>query len=71
MSKLRKLNLAQRARAKTKLSQRAFANLIGVTNVSVARWETGGPKPRGTARSLLRLIEAHPRITQRVLSEPE
>ena len=59
--KRRSMNLARRARATTRMSQRAFAELIGVSFVSVARWETGVVVPRGAVRSLLRLIEANPR----------
>lgn len=61
------INLARRARSTTRLSQRAFAELIGVSFVSVARWETGAVVPRGAVRSLLRLIEANPRQAIEIL----
>tara|TARA_R110002072_G_scaffold297929_2_gene471205 strand:- start:1384 stop:1584 length:201 start_codon:yes stop_codon:yes gene_type:complete len=66
---LREPNLAQRARAKTQLTQRAFADLISVSFVTIARWETDKVCPTGAAFSLLKLVEAHPKNALRVLKD--
>jgi len=49
------------------VSQRSFAKLIGATNAAISRWESGKLNPSGIARSLLVLIEKHPRLVERVL----
>lgn len=59
--------LARRARDGTGLSQRTFAKLLGVTNVSVARWESGAVEPKGAVLALLRLVEADPERAASVL----
>lgn len=55
------MNLAQRARKATSLSQRAFATLLGVSRSQVTRWETGSMKPSAAAESLLLVTAACPR----------
>jgi DNA-binding XRE family transcriptional regulator len=55
------LNLPQQARIAVGLSQRRFAELIGVSRSVVERWEAGKP-PSGAAASLLQLTAKHPEV---------
>lgn len=59
--------LALRARTATGLTQEDFAVLIGCDRVTVANWETGRRPPSRLSASLLRLIEAHPKLAVRTL----
>lgn len=61
------LNLAQRARMATGLSQRVLARRLGVSRATYERWEMGS-KPSAMACKLLRLLELHPQF---VLDELE
>lgn len=47
-------------RAKLKLSQSAFAGLMGVSVRTVQDWEQGRRKPSGPAAALLRIAEQKP-----------
>lgn len=49
-------------RTKLKLSQAAFAGLMGVSLRTVQDWEQERRKPSGPALSLLRIAEQHPDI---------
>ena len=49
-------------REKLKLSQSAFASLMGVSTRTVQDWEQGRRKPQGPAKSLLRVAEQHPEV---------
>jgi len=49
-------------RAKLKLSQSAFAGLMGVSLRTVQDWEQGRRKPSGPAAALLRIAEQKPKI---------
>ena len=49
-------------REKLKLSQSAFASLMGVSTRTIQDWEQGRRKPRGPAKSLLRVAEQHPEV---------
>jgi putative transcriptional regulator len=49
-------------RQKLKLSQSAFASLMGVSSRTLQDWEQGRRKPQGPAKSLLRIAEQHPEI---------
>lgn len=51
-------------RAKTGLSQSAFAKSIGVALGTLQGWEQGRRRPDGPARVLLALIDKKPRIVQ-------
>jgi putative transcriptional regulator len=53
---------AQVIRAKLKLSQSAFAGLMGVSLRTVQDWEQGRRKPSGPAATLLRIAEQKPEI---------
>jgi putative transcriptional regulator len=49
-------------RQKLKLSQMAFANLMGVSVRTLQDWEQGRRSPKGPAKSLLRVAEQNPEI---------
>jgi len=49
-------------RKKLKLSQSAFASLMGVSPRTIQDWEQGRRRPQGPAKSLLRIAEQHPEI---------
>ena len=49
-------------RMQLKLSQAAFAGLMGVSLRTVQDWEQGRREPSGPAKSLLRIAEQHPEV---------
>jgi putative transcriptional regulator len=49
-------------RKKLKLSQSAFAGLMGVRLRTVQDWEQGRRKPSGPAEALLRIAEQKPEV---------
>jgi putative transcriptional regulator len=49
-------------REKLKLSQAAFASLLGVSSRTIQDWEQGRRQPQGPAKSLLRIAESRPEI---------
>jgi putative transcriptional regulator len=49
-------------RARLKLSQAAFAGLMGVSLRTVQDWEQGRRKPSGPALALLRIAEQKPEV---------
>jgi putative transcriptional regulator len=53
---------AKTIRKKLKLSQLAFAGLMGVSPRTIQDWEQGRREPQGPAKSLLRIAEQHPEI---------
>ena len=54
-------------RARTGLSQAAFARSIGVAKGTLVNWEQRRRRPEGPARVLLALIDKDPTIVQRTL----
>ncbi len=54
-------------RARTGLSQSAFARSIGVAKGTLLQWEQRRRRPQGPARVLLALIDKDPGIVQRML----
>lgn len=46
----------RRLRARLGLTQRAFAEELGVRQQTVSEWETGVYRPRGASARLLRLV---------------
>lgn len=52
----------QEIRARLKLSQAAFAGLMGVSLRTVQDWEQGRRKPSGPAEALLRIAEQRPEV---------
>lgn len=55
-------------RAKTKLSQSAFATRFGFSVRTLQEWEQGREEPTGAARSLLKVIAHDPDAVARALS---
>lgn len=53
---------AQDIRKKLHLSQSFFASMMGVSVRTVQDWEQGRRKPKGPAKSLLRIVEQHPEV---------
>lgn len=65
--KLQKRELKQPApakeiRAHLKLSQMAFAGLMGVSLRTVQDWEQGRREPNGAAKTLLRIAQQYPEV---------
>ncbi len=54
-------------RARTGLSQAAFARSIGVARGTLLNWEQRRRRPEGPARVLLALIDKDPQIVQKTL----
>ena len=52
----------QEIRKRLKLSQAAFAGLMGVSLRTVQDWEQGRREPSGPAKSLLRIAEQYPDV---------
>lgn len=67
MSLVTDSELAWRARAATRLSQRAFARAIGAHPTTVAEWESGRGRLSRLTRALLQLVAADGRLALRVL----
>lgn len=57
---------ALEARRKTHLNQNQFAARIGVGLGTVRNWEQGRTTPKGTAATLLDLIDKDPKILEKV-----
>lgn len=53
-------------RTKLKLSQAAFAGLMGVSVRTIQDWEQGRRKPSGPAVALLRIAEQKPDVFMRL-----
>ncbi len=51
------------------VSQRAFAAMLGVSNRTLQDWEQGRRIPTGPAMNLLRLYEAMPEATAKILAD--
>jgi len=49
-------------RTRLKLSQAAFAGLMGVSVRTIQDWEQGRREPSGPAKSLLRVAERYPEV---------
>lgn len=49
-------------RAKLKMSQSAFAAMLGVSKRTLQDWEQGRREPHGPAVALLRIAEQHPEV---------
>jgi putative transcriptional regulator len=52
----------------TGLTQRAFANALGISIHTLRNWEQGRRKPEGAALALLRVVARHPRILKENLA---
>lgn len=60
--KLKEPAAPQAIRARLKLSQSAFAGLMGVSIRTVQDWEQGRRKPSGPSEALLRIAEQKPEV---------
>ncbi len=49
-------------RAKLRMSQAAFAAMLGVSKRTLQDWEQGRREPNGPAIALLRIAEQHPEV---------
>jgi putative transcriptional regulator len=58
---------ARSVRARTGLTQAAFASRIGVPIETVRNWEQGKRAPRGPGRALLRVIDSAPETALTIL----
>lgn len=54
------------ARAKTGLSQSAFAALLGVSVGTLQAWEHGRRNPSKAAQTLFRIAESHPEVLREI-----
>lgn len=55
-------------RRRARLSQAAFAKLVGVSIGTLQGWEQGRRKPAGPARALLRLLSRRPELIRDALT---
>ena len=55
-------------RAKTGLSQTRFADVLGVSKRTLENWEQGRRHPTGSARALLKILDADPKHAMEVLN---
>ncbi len=56
-------------RARTKLSQAAFAHTYGISKRALQEWEQGGRQPDSAARAYLTVIAREPAVVRRALAE--
>ncbi len=61
---------AREIRERYGLSQEKFALLMGISVATLRNWEQGRRRPEGSARVLLRVVEAHPEAVLDVSSAP-
>jgi putative transcriptional regulator len=53
------------------ISQRLFAEIMGVTPQAVEAWEAGKRKPTGTAKRLFQIMEQNPDLVESILIREE
>lgn len=56
------------ARAKTGLSQSAFARALDISPRTLQEWEQGRRTPSGAARTLVRIAMLHPEVIRELAS---
>ena len=61
-----RLNHAVLARRRTGLNQKNFARAIGVGTGTLRNWEQGRVQPKGTAATLLKVVEKRPDILKEI-----
>jgi len=57
----------KRIRTARQMTQRIFAEIVGVSQKTVEAWETGTNRPTGSAMRVLQLIEADEDVLNHVL----
>jgi len=57
-----RLNSAVKARRQSGLNQKNFARIIGIGTNTLRNWEQGRIRPKGTAATLLKILEKYPEI---------
>ena len=60
--------LAVSARLSVNLTQCEFAKLLDVAVDTVQDWEQGRRAPRGAAKTLLRVVQNHPKVLEQLAS---
>lgn len=58
--------LAISVRQSANLTQKEFARLLNVSIDSIQDWEQGRRSPRGAAKTLLRIAQAHPEVLEKI-----
>ena len=61
-----RLNTAVAARRRSGLNQKSFARALGIGTGTVRNWEQGRIRPKGTAATLLKIIERHPELLMEI-----
>jgi putative transcriptional regulator len=64
-----KVSQVTEARARTGLSQKKFATVLGVSPRTLQDWEQGRRKPSGAARSLLKIATKRPEVLREMFSD--
>jgi putative transcriptional regulator len=60
--------LAISARKSVNLTQREFAKLLDVSIDTIQDWEQGRRRPRGAAKTLLKIAQTHPKVLEQLAS---
>ena len=58
--------LAISARESVNLTQREFAKLLDVSIDTIQDWEQGRRRPRGAAKTLLKIAQTHPKVLEQL-----
>ena len=66
-----KIPEVQNLRQNLKLSQEAFAAMIGISASTLKNWEQKRRTPHGPARILLRIVTIYPEIFLEMLNSPQ
>jgi putative transcriptional regulator len=56
------------ARTRTGLSQKQFAEVLGVSTRTLQEWEQGRRQPSGAARSLLAIARRRPEVLREIIA---
>ena len=56
------------ARTRTGLSQKQFAEVLGVSTRTLQEWEQGRRQPSGAARSLLAIAARRPEVLREIIA---
>jgi putative transcriptional regulator len=61
----------KRIRADYRMTQNAFAGLLGISVKTLRNWEQGRRQPQGAARVLLQVAAKHPEAVSDVIQLPK